>query len=132
MVGDEVSFLLAMGKNGPVAIQVVHAIMVDPASKKTFEHGVNMITTEVLCSYTDTYKNPYFRSGHTELDTVQSTEILNQLELEDANNAVHLIPTTTRSGKNPWHITFGDIMFTRPYLDIETMSPDDILTTWIE
>ena len=106
MVGDEVSFLLAMGKNGPVAIQVTHAIMVDPASKKTFEHGVNMITPEVLCSYTDTYKNPYFTSGHTELDTVQSTEILNQLELEDTNNAVHLIPTTTRRGNGPWHIKF--------------------------
>ena len=112
MVGDEVSFLLAMGMNGPVAIRVNHAIMVDPASKKSFEHGANVITTEALCSYTGTFKNPYFTSGHTELDTAQSTEILNQLELEDTENAVHLIPTTSRNGNDPWHITFCDVMTT--------------------
>ncbi len=132
MVGDEVSFLLAMGTKGPVAIRVNHAIMVDPASKKSFEHGANVITKEALCSYTGTYKNPYFTNGHTELDTAQSSEILNQLELEGTENAVHLIPTMSRNGNNPWHITFGDIMTSRPKYDIEAMSLDDILDTWIK
>ena len=87
MVGDEVSFQLAMGTNGPVAIKVERAIMIDPATKKTFEYGVNITSPIAYCSHSETHKNTYFTRGYTELDTVQSTKITNQLDLEDTSNA---------------------------------------------
>ena len=101
LVGDEITFLLAMGNNGPVAIQMERAVMIDPATNKTFEYGVTMQNPTVFCTLTETDKNIYFTKGHTELDTVLSTEVTDHLNLEDTSNAVHLIPTTSRGANNP-------------------------------